>query len=80
MTALTVTEARKEFFALIDRAATQHEPVLIKGKRHNAVLLSEEDWRSIQETIFLSSIPGMTSSLKEGLETPPNQMATKLDW
>jgi prevent-host-death family protein len=80
MTALTVTEARKDFFKLIDKTASQHEPIFIKGKRHGAVLISEEDWRSIQETIYLSSIPGMTNSLHEGQKTSPSDMASTLDW
>lgn len=80
MTALTVTEARKNFYQLVDNTAYKHEPVLIKGKRNNAILIGEEDWRSIQETLYLSAIPGMVSSLKEGIQTPVSQMSKTLDW
>lgn len=80
MTALTVTEARKNFYQLVDQARYQHAPILIKGKRNNAVLISEEDWLSIQETLYLSTIPGMTQSLQEGMATPVSKMSNKLDW
>jgi prevent-host-death family protein len=65
---------------LIDEAAASHEPILISGKRRNAVLLSEEDWRSIQETLFLVSIPGMRESIIEGLKTPVSRCAKKIAW
>lgn len=80
MTTVTVTKARKNFYQLVDGTADEHQPILIKGKRHNAVLVSEEDWRAIQETLYLISIPGMAQSLKEGIETPASKMSHKLDW
>jgi prevent-host-death family protein len=70
MTTLSVTEARSKLYRIIDEAVESHEPILITGKRGNAVLLSEEDWRSIQETIYLLAIPGMRESIKEGLAAP----------
>jgi len=51
----------------LDEASETHEPIQITGKRTNAVLVSEDDWRSIQETLYLSSIPGMQESIIEGL-------------
>jgi len=80
MTALTITEARKNFYQLVDSTAHEHKPILIRGKRNNAVLIGEEDWRSIQETLYLSAIPGMVASLKEGMQTPISEMSTTLDW
>ena len=59
MTTLTATEARKSLYSLLDDVAESHEPVQIAGKRHSAVLVSESDWRAIQETLFLVAIPGM---------------------
>ena len=70
MTTLTVTEARKNLYQLLDQVAASHEPVLITGKRSNAVLISEADWRAIEETMYLLSIPGMRESIVEGLNTP----------
>ena len=80
MTVIKASEARAKLYRLIDEAASSHEPVFITGKRSNAVLVSEEDWRSIQETLYLLSIPGMRESIIEGLKTPVEKCATELDW
>lgn len=72
------TKARARLFALIDEVA--HEPALITGKRANAVLLSEDDWNAIQETLYLLSVPGMRESIRKGLATPVNKCATELRW
>jgi len=80
MTSITASEARASLYRLIDEAATSHQPVLITGKRNNAVLLSEQDWSSIQETLYLLSIPGMRESIKECMETPVEECEKELDW
>ncbi len=80
MTTLNVTDARKNLYNLIDEVYDSHEPVLITGKRHNAVLISEEDWGAVQETLYLLSIPGMRESIKEGMETPVDNCSKTLDW
>lgn len=80
MTILSATEARSNLYRLIDQTSTSHKPIIITGKRGNAVLLSEEDWKSIQETMFLLSIPGMRESIREGLETPIDDCTDELDW
>jgi antitoxin YefM len=80
MTVIKASEARARLYRLIDEAASSHEPVFITGKRSNAVLVSEEDWRSIQETLYLLSIPGMRESIIDGLKTPVEKCATELDW
>jgi antitoxin YefM len=80
MTVIKASEARARLYRLIDEAASSHEPIFITGKRSNAVLVSEEDWRSIQETLYLLSIPGMRESIIEGLKTPVEKCATELDW
>lgn len=80
MTTITASEARAKLYRLIDDAASSHEPILITGKRTNAVLLSEEDWSSIQETLFLLSVPGMRESIVEGLQTSPGECSKELDW
>jgi len=63
MTNITATEARKRLYKLLDEVAQSHEPVQIAGKRNSAVLIGEDDWRSIQETLYLTSIPGMRESI-----------------
>jgi prevent-host-death family protein len=65
---------------LLDEASETHQPVQITGKRSSAVLVSEADWRSIQETLYLTSIPGMSESIKEGLNTPIEECEGELDW
>ena len=80
MPTLTATEARTKLYNLIDLTSSTHEPILITGKRGNAVLISEDDWRSIQETIYLLNIPGMRDSIREGLATPIEECTEELDW
>jgi antitoxin YefM len=70
MTVLSTTEAGAKLEAVLDDAAASHEPVQIVGENASAVLVSEEDWRSIQETLFLLGIPGMRESIREGLAAP----------
>jgi len=80
MPVLTASQARSKLYRLIDEASSSHEPILITGKRGNAVLVSEEDWRSVQETLYLMSIPGMRESIVEGLGTPVDECAKEIDW
>ena len=80
MRTITVTKARANLFKLLDEASESHEPIQITGKRANAVLLSADDWRAIQETLHLLSIPGMRESIREGLETPVGDCSEELEW
>ena len=77
---IKATDARSKLYRLIDEVTSSHNPITITGKRGNAVLLSEEDWRAIQETLFLLSIPGMRESIRNGLRTPVNECSEELDW
>jgi antitoxin YefM len=80
MTTLNVTEARANLYKLIDDVSINHEPVIITGKRGNAVLLAEDDWNAINETLHLLSVPGMRESILEGMEESIDSAATGLDW
>jgi len=80
MTSLKASEARANLYRLLDEVAASHEPVQITGKRGSAVLISEEDWRSIQETLYLLSIPGMRESIRKGLKTPLSKCGKTLKW
>ena len=80
MTSLTATEARKRLYALLDTIAESHEPIQIAGKRHSAVLVSEADWRAIQETLYLASIPGMRASIRRGVKTPVEKCHKEPGW
>lgn len=80
MTTLTATEARKRLYSLVDEVKESHDPIQIVGKRSSAVLISEDDWRAIQETLFLTSIPGMRESIRKGIETPIGECHEDVDW
>jgi len=80
MTILNATDARSKLYNLIDETASTHQPILITGKRNNAVLLSEEDWNAINETLHLLSIPGMRESIKKGLDSDISDSSKELDW
>ena len=80
MTSLTATQARSQLYKLVDNTAHSHKPVQITGKRHNAVLISEEDWNDIQETLYLLSVPGMRESIRKGLKTPINKCSPQIAW
>lgn len=80
MPTLTVTEARSSLYQLVDSVADSHEPVLITGKRTNAVLISEDDWRAVNETLYLLAIPGMRESIREGMQTPIDECSDEVVW
>ncbi|MGH9443517.1 MAG: type II toxin-antitoxin system Phd/YefM family antitoxin [Thermoanaerobaculia bacterium] len=77
---VSATKARAELYRLIDKAAETHEPIEITGKRNNGVLVAEEDWRAIQETLYLLSIPRMRESIRRGLKTPLSKTSEKPGW
>jgi antitoxin YefM len=80
MTTLKASDARSRLSRLIDQAASTHQPIMILGKRNNAVLISAEDWRSIEETLFLLSVLRMHASILEGKKTPLSRCLKKLKW
>ena len=80
MTTMTATEARRELYRLLDAVAESHEPVQIAGKRHSAVLIGEDDWRAMQETLYLTSVPGMRESIRKGLKTPVDKCVEEPGW
>ena len=80
MTTIRATQARSKLRQLMDQTARSHEPIVITDRRMNAVLLSEEDWHAIQETVYLLSIPGMRESIRKGLKTPLSKCTKDLRW
>lgn len=80
MITLTVSQARAKLYKLLDKAAASHEPIQITGKRNNAVLIAEEDWRAIKETLYLLSIPKMRESIRKGLKAPLKECSKELKW
>jgi prevent-host-death family protein len=79
MKTISATSARSDLYRVIDTALEDHEPVQITGKRGNAVLVSEADWRAIQETLHLVSIPGMRESIRKGMAEPIDACSKEID-
>lgn len=80
MKVLKATEARANLYKLIDKVKDESEPVQIVGKRSSAILVSENDWASMQETLYLLSIPGMRESLLEAKEEPLSESLEEIEW
>ena len=80
MKSQTASNARANLFRLVDEVSAEHQPILITGKRSNAVLVGEDDWNSIQETLYLLSVPGMRESILQGMNTPAEELSRELDW
>lgn len=77
---IPVNEAQQQLQDLIDSVSQSHQPIVIAGRSNNAVLLSEADWASVQETLYLLSVPGMRESIREGLATPIEECDRELEW
>ena len=80
MPTITASRARSQLYRLLDQTAESHEPITITGKRHDAVLISEDDWRAIEETLYLLSIPGMRESIRNGMRTPLSKTSKRPGW
>jgi antitoxin YefM len=80
MTAISATTARANLYHLIDQVNEESEPLTITGQRGNAVLIGESDWRAIQETLFLESVPGFTESIRQVRAAGVQEGSTELDW
>jgi antitoxin YefM len=80
MTTLTASQARIKLYKLLDIVAKSHEPVQITGRRNKGYLVSEEDWSALQETVYLTSIPGMRESIIKGMKTPVKKLSKELKW
>jgi prevent-host-death family protein len=78
--ATNITTARKNLYRMVESVNATHEPMEIIGKNGSAVLIGEADWRSIQETLYLTAIPGMRESIIEGLKEPVENLSDTLDW
>jgi prevent-host-death family protein len=76
----TASEARANLYRLIDQVIDSHEPVRITGRRGTAVLVSEDDWRALQATLNLVSVPGLRESVRRGMGAPLAASAERLPW
>ena len=79
-TTFTATKARANLYKIIDDSRNSHRPVVITGRRSNAVLISEDDWNSIQETLYLTAIPGMRESIIKGMKTQVEDCEKDVQW
>ncbi|BCV21995.1 type II toxin-antitoxin system Phd/YefM family antitoxin [Moorella sp. Hama-1] len=80
MKVVNATQARQNIYRLIDETIVSSEPVQITAKKGNVVLVSEADWRAIQETLYLVSIPGMRESIIKGMNTPVSECVEDIGW
>ena len=77
---IPVSQARANIYSLMDETLQTHEPILITGKRNNVVMISQEDWSAIEETLYLNSVPGMVPSLKEWMDAPDRKFSEEVEW
>ena len=70
MNIISTQYAQDRLSDILGEVSRTHIPIEINDERHPAVLVSADDWRSIQETLYLLSVPGMRESIREGLQTP----------
>ena len=77
---MTVSQARTNIYKIMDETAQTHQPIMITGKRNNVVMLSEDDWNAIEETLFLNSVPDMASSIKEAMDAPNSEFSEEVEW
>lgn len=80
MTVMPSDSAKQNLEALILQVSQSHQPIQIQAQGNAAVLVSEEDWRALQETVYLLSIPGMKESLLKGAATPLDECSEERDW
>jgi len=77
---MSVSQVRADIYNVMDETAQTHEPVLITGKRNNVVMLSQEDWNAIEETLYLNSIPNMVSSIQESMNADDSEFSETIEW
>ena len=77
---ITASQARSDIYNLIDETAQSHEPIIITGKRHNAVMVSQEDWKAIEETLYLTSIPNMAQSITDAMNASDSKFSETVEW
>jgi len=77
---MSVSQVRADIYNVMDETAQTHEPILITGKRNNVVMLSQEDWNAIEETLYLNSIPNMTSSIQSAMNAPDSEFSETIEW
>ena len=77
---MSVSQVRADIYNVMDETAQTHVPILITGKRNNVVMLSQEDWNAIEETLYLNSIPNMASSIQDSMSAPDSEFNDTIEW
>ncbi len=77
---MTVSQARANIYKIMDETSQTHQPIMITGKRNNVVMISEEDWNAIEETLYLNSVTGMANSIKEAMDAPDSEFSEDIEW
>ena len=77
---IPVSQARANIYTLMDQTSQTHEPIVITGKRNNVVMIAQEDWNAIEETLYLNSVPGMTASIQEAMNAPDSEFSEHVEW
>ena len=77
---MSVSQVRSNIYNIMDETSQTHEPILITGKRNNVVMLSQEDWNAIEETLFLNNIPSLVSSIQESMHDPDSEFSDTVEW
>ena len=77
---MSASQARANIYKLIDETAQSHEPILITGKRNNVVMLSQEDWNAIEETIYLNAVPELAKSIQDSMSASNDEFSENVEW
>ena len=77
---MTVSQARTNIYKIMDETSQTHQPIMITGKRNNVVMISEEDWNAIEETLYLNSVTGMADSIKEAMNASDSEFSEDIEW
>jgi len=77
---MTASQARTNIYKIMDETSQTHQPIMITGKRNNVVMISEEDWNAIEETLYLNSVTGMADSIKEAMDAPDSEFSEDIEW
>jgi len=77
---MSASQARADIYNLMDKTAQTHEPIIITGKRNNVVMISQEDWEVIQETLYLNSIPNLSKSIQDAMKADDSEFCEDIEW
>ena len=77
---MSASQVRADIYNLMDRTAQTHEPIVIIGKRNNVVMISQEDWEAIEETLYLNSIPNLSKSIRDAMKADDSEFYENIEW